>query len=1131
MNDCVIFFFLFIVGRMSTVKSNKPFVPARNIDVHFDIRDMVPFYTKLTDSVYQRPVVVTFLFPRSYCRKLHVSSPPSISKKETQHNSSSPNFNDSILYESSTILPDSPTNAGLISNQEDDMISVDLNQQKVKDVINHARISKYFVVTVSDIVESRDASYKVIVRDFKDLLKEIKSEYDGSSAVEDYFNPQSLRWWITYIDQVLLVFDRPSGKLGALVDKGKICQRVKRKMEHHQWMLKRLHGSTSNGDGNNELIVAAPNRPDLNLTSTMVEMMNHFEQLPDDPHLTSVSQELTQNELRSQLEKGDVLEDSIEDLAVIGFDDLKTFSKSIDSLEAEEVNEEIDVASTYQAPGSVTANILDDVSLSVSIDFPKGENTTISKTTNSRSHQGEVKRTPIKKKTSLLESSAETRKDPKPSRIRSSQRTTKQLMHNPSSSHDKPATPTRHISPETQLSSTAPLETTKSLRNSTSLPAISQVPHKQNMKTSTIPQVISEKQGRTNQLLEDAYGIAATKVLFPASYAREEERLRQSLVTALPGHKAKKNLSLAAQPSSVSRSHDGKLPSLTQSSTLPVPTNFIIFDHAADEPKDESSIDLSEIVHHVADKVRREIAEHEALEANERQHGKTGSSKTDADTSDLDEKARSESVQFAGDDLQFDPYRQVSIATSFLGLERCVSPQPRPESPFAEEMKNLRGSQKIAAEIIHRARKGVSGNSKFQVRKISFSEKKLLDSPFAKKLWIEHDEDTGTTVKSIHQDDETTSPHRSSTAALPTEEGSITSFEVGSYSTANHHTAAAGTSGTQSSAKKRASTSVSSHNRAPSRSNHKPQKRGSTAATNTTSNKRSLGNSHEPQLQTHNVEQESVLPDVLMGSKIVYLETDDSVLVEERLEMTISCLAPEVPPVSDANTLAQEEALLKEQRLFVEQEQETQERAKLLAEVANQANQIVPIIAPNSDIAGSEGYVAFNDALQQPISQESALAVGSEGEQYPYHEYATEDGQNYYAAQPEDTSYEQKGDEGQYYAYDSAGASAGTTELQENHAYSTEAGQNYYDTQPEYDYSQHEYQAYATEDGQQYSTVQPGDMYSQQQEYEGQYPAYDNAVAGEYVESTEMPVHTKQAAYYDSASYEVAAPASAEIAG
>jgi len=72
-----------------------------------------------------------------------------------------------------------------------------------------------------------------------------------------------------------------------------------------------------------------------------------------------------------------------------------------------------------------------------------------------------------------------------------------------------------------------------------------------------------------------------------------------------------------------------------------------------------------------------------------------------------------------------------------LPSQYTLKPVERPVSPFEMEVRGLKGSAKVAADIIKKARRQENGDVKFQVRKVSQTEMKLLQSPFAKKLYYE----------------------------------------------------------------------------------------------------------------------------------------------------------------------------------------------------------------------------------------------------------------------------------------------------------------------------------------------------------------------------------------------------------
>ena len=67
---------------------------------------------------------------------------------------------------------------------------------------------------------------------------------------------------------------------------------------------------------------------------------------------------------------------------------------------------------------------------------------------------------------------------------------------------------------------------------------------------------------------------------------------------------------------------------------------------------------------------------------------------------------------------------------------------PTLQSPFEHDLNELRlrGPQRVAADIIRRARLSVSTNPVFQTRPVSQQEVKLLSSPFARRLYFEPEE-------------------------------------------------------------------------------------------------------------------------------------------------------------------------------------------------------------------------------------------------------------------------------------------------------------------------------------------------------------------------------------------------------
>ncbi len=237
--------------------------PQKLLDGEINIGTYHPYHTVLLANAYIRPVVVTLLIPEKLpgnptdmkrkAGKTVNSSSSSVNKTKIAKPSTSSaateisddSGNEQYGYDDSTGEEDN-SKVERRRNQnstktEDSLASssmVDRNLLFALD-IKHFR---YMIIKVNDVVSSREAIYPIVLRDFRALLKDLTYEY-STPAVGDYYRPNSLKWWARYLKKIVLVYDKPTGQLSALVDKKAIRRIIKKKMEHHQWMNSSISSS------------------------------------------------------------------------------------------------------------------------------------------------------------------------------------------------------------------------------------------------------------------------------------------------------------------------------------------------------------------------------------------------------------------------------------------------------------------------------------------------------------------------------------------------------------------------------------------------------------------------------------------------------------------------------------------------------------------------------------------------------------------------------------------------------------------------------------------------------------------------------------------------------------------------
>eukprot|EP01032_Pedospumella_encystans_P029858 gene29858-33702_t len=246
-----------ILESASKIKQqpSKDLSAAHPAMIGVNIHSLHPFSSELIDGLYKRPVVVSILVP----------------KKKTK----------SFKYEPSNRAP-SPTN--MVEDSEGNL------SEKRTPTRPSSRAEprsdkkrpplKVFVVKVYDLVESKEGVYPVVVCDYDKLLEELIQE-EGSTAVCDYFQPQSLDWWTKALRHVLLTFDKPNGELSVSVDKKLIRKMVTYNMTHHVWMKNNLTSEQIKAQRKQNASVSKKAKsPSKRSSGTALEMGMIMQELP-----------------------------------------------------------------------------------------------------------------------------------------------------------------------------------------------------------------------------------------------------------------------------------------------------------------------------------------------------------------------------------------------------------------------------------------------------------------------------------------------------------------------------------------------------------------------------------------------------------------------------------------------------------------------------------------------------------------------------------------------------------------------------------------------------------------------------------------------------------------------------------
>lgn len=267
---------------------------------------------------------------------------------------------------------------------------------------------------------------------------------------------------------------------------------------------------------------------------------------------------------------------------------------------------------------------------------------------------------------------------------------------------------------------------------------------------------------RNSLLLETAYGRAATAILFSPEAAAEEELLRRSMVldaqrSRLKGSRSSSRphprsnvankvshhsggVSMSTVLATGSGSGSGKssreIMAIGESSLFDHPNGSAVFAAGSYTglSGDEYGFSPSSSFNPIGQE--EGTMKHDDLEGEEGSHhseesslnlseivGTTGTSKRDLGFAQYIVDSAEESQRLRESTQPFRPFSPLA----FVSLSSPpFSPVDRPVSPFERETNELTGSQKVAAEIIRKARVQVSANARFQERKISYSEIRLL---------------------------------------------------------------------------------------------------------------------------------------------------------------------------------------------------------------------------------------------------------------------------------------------------------------------------------------------------------------------------------------------------------------------
>jgi hypothetical protein len=222
----------------------------------FTALPLKPYHSELMEGKYERPVVVSILAPEKYLRQRSSFAAPDEVERRGRSRSFSPTNSQKSLsvsphhkFQDSEILRQSICDFSIQHDSLHDFLPDDENKEKIREDAPHSptpqqlainRKMKYFVIKVNDLVASREASYTVILRDFQQLLDDLVKEYE-TTEVNDFYQPYQLHWWKKHLSKVCLVFDRPNGQLSIVVDKKLIKKLIKKQMDHYYWMKDSLN--------------------------------------------------------------------------------------------------------------------------------------------------------------------------------------------------------------------------------------------------------------------------------------------------------------------------------------------------------------------------------------------------------------------------------------------------------------------------------------------------------------------------------------------------------------------------------------------------------------------------------------------------------------------------------------------------------------------------------------------------------------------------------------------------------------------------------------------------------------------------------------------------------------------------
>ncbi|KAJ1407510.1 hypothetical protein B484DRAFT_204170, partial [Ochromonadaceae sp. CCMP2298] len=163
--------------------------------------DLHPVHSELVSDIYKRPLVVSLLIPKKKSKKFERSS------KSTKG-----------------------ATPVVLSAGEESGIDSDRELPRGRSKKSKKPGARVLVLKVYDLVQSREAVYTIVVRDFEAQLAELVNIHGKEAA--DHFCPSSLDWWRRYLRDVTIAFDKPTGEITCQVDKSVISSLVEYKVRN-----------------------------------------------------------------------------------------------------------------------------------------------------------------------------------------------------------------------------------------------------------------------------------------------------------------------------------------------------------------------------------------------------------------------------------------------------------------------------------------------------------------------------------------------------------------------------------------------------------------------------------------------------------------------------------------------------------------------------------------------------------------------------------------------------------------------------------------------------------------------------------------------------------------------------------